>query len=262
MFAKALAAKLGLHLLTTDSLWSCVAQAKYIRPSQLMDWFRQQHNPGLNISNIWKAVLLSLPLLREGITWRIKSGQHVRLGMDPWVGCGNMHKLSDDLIIHLHNRGLTHICHIGDIANSTFLQQAWFLADSLDISEQWQDEWRNYMDALTQANIRLTDGPDELIWALSKHGLYTPKEGYLKVMEPYRPPQILPHWKTTWKLQAAPRCRLLMWNISFDKIPTGKNLLKQMFHGPFRCHLCCCEEESTDHLFIHCTVTKSLWTGI
>ena len=53
-----------------------------------------------------------------------------------------------------------------------------------------------------------------------------------------------------------------MWNIIFDKIPTRKNLLKRSFHGPFRCHLCCCEEESIDHLFIHCTVSRDFWHSI
>lgn len=122
LFANALAAKLRWQLLTSDSLWSRVAQAKYIRPAHLMDWFRQHQEPGHNISNIWKGVLRSLPLLREGITWRIKSGQSVRIGKDPWVGCVNIHRLSEGLIRHLHSRGITHINQIGDGENSNFLQ--------------------------------------------------------------------------------------------------------------------------------------------
>lgn len=81
-------------------------------------------------------------------------------------------------------------------------------------------------------------------------------------MEPFKPQDILPLWKTIWKLQAAPRCRLLMWNIIFDKIPTGTNLLKRSFHGPFRCHICCADEESTDHLFAYCSVVNTLWHNL
>eukprot|EP00253_Pinus_taeda_P033090 PITA_33090 len=261
-FAKALAAKLGWNLLTTDSLWSRVAQVKYIKPSHLMDWFRQQHDPGRNISNIWKVVLQSLPLLREGITWRIKEGNNVRIGVDPWVGCSNLHRLSDGLLRHLHNRGIMHIKHIGDSANSTFLQQAWATPRTLEIPEQWHQEWRDFTDALTQAHIRLTEGPDEIIWAIANHGIYSPRLGYLKLMESFKPPNILPIWKDLWKLGAAPRTRLLMWNILFDKIPTETNLMKQSFHGPFRCHLCCLEEESTEHLFLKCHVTKDFWQNI
>lgn len=81
-------------------------------------------------------------------------------------------------------------------------------------------------------------------------------------MEPYKPLNILPTWKALWKLGAAPRTRLLMWNILFDKIPTGTNLMKRSFHGPLWCHLCCKEEESTKHLFLKCNVTKELWHNI
>eukprot|EP00253_Pinus_taeda_P030816 PITA_30816 len=215
LFAKALAAKLGWNLLTTDSLWSRVAQSKYIQPMHLMDWFRQQHDPGRSISNIWKVVLQSLPLLREGITWHIKNGN-----------------------------------------------SAWATQRALEIPEQWQNEWWAYTDALTQAHVRLTEGPDDIIWAIANHGLYSPRLGYLKLMEAFKPPSILPIWKDLWKLEAAPRTRLLMWNIIFDKIPIGTNLMKRSFHGPFRCHLCCLEEESTEHLFLNCNVTKAFWHNI
>jgi len=207
----------------------------------LMDWFRQQHNPGRNISNIWKVVLQSLPLLREGITWRIRNGNSVRIGVDPWVGYGISHRLSEDLITHLHNRGITHMNQIGESANSTFLQQAWATHRVLEIPAQWQNEWQAYFDALTQAHVRLTEGPDEIIWAIANHGLYSPGLGYLKLMDAFKPPTILPIWRDLWKLDADPRTRLLMWNILFDKIPTGTNLKKRSFHGPFRCHLCCSE---------------------
>jgi len=40
LFSKALATKLGWKLITSNSLWSRVAQEKYIWPMNLMDWFR------------------------------------------------------------------------------------------------------------------------------------------------------------------------------------------------------------------------------
>eukprot|EP00253_Pinus_taeda_P003262 PITA_03262 len=235
LFAKALAAKLGWSLLTTDSLWSHVAQAKYIKPLHLMDWFCLQHIPGRNTSNIWKAVLHSLPLLREGITWRIKDGNCMRIGVDPWVGSGNLHRLPEGLLIHLHSRGITHMVHIGDRANSTFLHQAWASPRALEIPDQWQQDWRAFINALSQAHIRLSKGPDDIIWAIAPQGIYSPRLGYIKLMESHKPLTILPIWKDLWKLDAAPHTRLLMWNILFDKIPTGTNLLKRSFYGPFRC---------------------------
>lgn len=180
-------------------------------------------------------------------------------GMDPWVGCGNAHRLHADLIIYLHDRGVTHIKHIGDQVNSSFLQQAWLTARALELPQQWTNDWMAYTTALTQAQIRLTEGPDQIIWAFVKHGIYTPKLGYLRLMEPYKPPVLLPTWKVIWKLKAAPHTQLLMWNILFDKIPTGNNLMKRSFHGPFRCHLCLNAEECTEHLFLSCSSALHLW---
>jgi len=262
LFSRALAAKLGWQLLTTEGLWTRVAYAEYIKPLNVLDWICTQHGTNHNISIIWKAVISTLPLLREGLTWRIKAGNAVRIGQDPWVGCGNTHRLSAGLIRHLNDRGITNIMHIGDLANSTFLQQAWISAQTLDIPTHWHAEWMAYTDALTQAHIRLTEGPDEIIWAFAKHGAYAPKLGYLKLMEPYKPQNIHPTWKALWKLKSAPRTRLLMWNILFDKIPTGTNLMKRSFHGPFRCHLCHAEEESTVHLVLNCNITLQFWNTL
>eukprot|EP00253_Pinus_taeda_P033651 PITA_33651 len=245
-FSKALAAKLGWSLLTADSLWTRVAFSKYIKPLSILDWICTRHGHNNHFSNIWKAVIESIPLLRDGITWRIKEGNAVRIGMDPWVGCGNSHRLPADLIHYLHDRGIMHIKHIGDQANSSFLQQAWLSARALGLPNHWTDEWKEFTSALTQAQIRLTEGLDEIIWAHAKHGVYTPKLGYIRLMDPHKPPDLHPTWKSIWKFKAAPRTRLLMWNIIFDKIPTGSNLMKRSFNGPFRCHLCLNVVESTE----------------
>jgi len=100
---------------------------------------------------------------------------------------------------------------------------------------------------------------DEIIWAFAKHGSYSPKEGYIRLMDPFKPQDINPTWKLLWKLKATPRSRLLMWNILFERIPTGLNLMKRSFHGPFWCQLCHNNEESTEHLFLNCPITKEHW---
>eukprot|EP00253_Pinus_taeda_P032224 PITA_32224 len=261
LFSKALAAKLGWQLLTSESLWTKVAYAKYIKPLNILDWICTQPN-SLNVSSIWKVVINTIPLLRDRLTWRIREGNSVPIGKDPCVGCGNAHRLPNELIDHLKDRGITHIAHIGDPDRSSFLYQAWHNVHNLAIPAQWHYAWIEYTEALSQAHIRLTEGPDEIIWAMAKNGSYSPKLGYLTLIEPIRPPIIHPTWRALWKLKYAPRTRLLFWNILFDKIPTGTNLMKRSFHGPFRCHLCLAEEESTAHLFLNCNVSKQFWNSL
>lgn len=115
---------------------------------------------------------------------------------------------------------------------------------------------QQYIEALSQAHIRLIEEPDEIIWAFAKNGTYSPKEGYIRLMDPHKPQSIDPNWRSFWKLKAAPRTCLLLWNILFYKVPTSANLMKRTFHGPFRCHLCQLDEENTEHLFLNCPSTK------
>lgn len=192
--------------------------SKYITPSNIIHWIRQNHRNSANISIIWKVVLNTKELIRNGLTWRIRSGAQVRLGVDPWVRCGNAHRLSEELRTYLIEQGITHVCHIVDNAHSTLLQQTWKSGLHLNIPSCWQQEWRYFTKALTEAHIRITEGDDELIWAFTKHGVYAPKIGYQVLMEPYKPPITDPWWKIMWKLKAAPRTRLLMWSIQCNKV--------------------------------------------
>lgn len=119
LFAKALAAKLGWQFITSHSLWTRVAYDEYISPENTMDWFRRDHRVSGSLSIIWKAVLTSLPLIRYGLTWRIHQRSAVHIGVDPWIGCGNAHRLPAELIAFLVDQGLSHLSHITDQTNST-----------------------------------------------------------------------------------------------------------------------------------------------
>eukprot|EP00253_Pinus_taeda_P025808 PITA_25808 len=158
--------------------------------------------------------------------------------------------------------GVTHITNIADPENSSFFQQAWKTAQELYIPGHWRQDWEDFTEALTQAHIRITQEEDEVVWAFEKNGKYSPKEGYLKLIQHLQPETIQQWWKALWKLKAASRTRILMWNILFNKIPTGSNLMRQSFHGPFWCHLCKENDEDTEHLFLTCPIVTEQWTLI
>lgn len=198
-----------------------------------MDWLRQTSWNIIGISNIWKAVLKSLSLICDGLAWRIHDGTSVRISLDPWIGCVNAHLLLEGLIQHLKESGITHINHITDLERSTFLHHAWKSSHNLHIPHQWHQHWTTYTMALTESHVRILEGEDEIIWAITKNGWYSPKEGYLHLANKHRPKHTDIWWKGMWKLKASPRTRLLMWSILKNKIPTRDNLIKRGQHGPF-----------------------------
>jgi len=65
IFAKALAGKMGWALLTSQSLWTSITFHKYIWPHSIIDWARLPVWNKSGISSIWKALLHSMPLIRD-----------------------------------------------------------------------------------------------------------------------------------------------------------------------------------------------------
>lgn len=114
LLSKALATKLGWQLVHSTNLWTKVSFAKYVSPSHIMDWIRHDQRASSNIFIIWKLVINSINLIQYGLTWRILSGSSIRIGANPWIGCGNAHRLPVDLKHYLAGQGITNICHIAD----------------------------------------------------------------------------------------------------------------------------------------------------
>ena len=54
-----------------------------------------------NISNVWRALLKAMPILKQWLAWRPGDGWRIRVGRDPILGMNGSFRLSDTLLIHL-----------------------------------------------------------------------------------------------------------------------------------------------------------------
>ena len=195
---------MGWALLTTHSLWTNIAFHKYIWPHSISDWVRLPTWNKAGISSIWKALLHSLPLIRDNLVWRIRNGNSARIGLDPWSGSGGRHTLPQDLIALLSARNIKVISQIADTTQSDIFHQAWKSAIQLNIPRRWHTVWDEYRDALVEAHIRISEGPDELVWHRADHGVYTPKDGYIHLIEHRKPEENASWWQSIWKYSASP----------------------------------------------------------
>lgn len=121
-FSSALVVKLGWQLISSNSLWIKVAVSKNIFALNVMDWIRQPHRYSSGMSIIWKFVLKSLDIIREGITWKIQSSSAVKIGQEPWIGYGDAYRLPMDIRNHLSKMNITLINHIVDPEHSTLFK--------------------------------------------------------------------------------------------------------------------------------------------
>jgi hypothetical protein len=88
--------------------------------------------------------------------------------------------------------------------------------------------------------------------------------GKIGVCHPYvpipSPPEVLSLWSSIWRTGSLPKVNILCWNLAHGKVLMGGNLKRRGLMGPFRCALCCQEEEFLDHLFLGCPYARNVWS--
>ena len=62
------------------------------------DWIRRTIKSHIDGSVIWKAVVKSFDVIEDSLAWNIGNGRKMRVGEDPWVGCNQHHRLTENLV--------------------------------------------------------------------------------------------------------------------------------------------------------------------
>lgn len=97
---------------------------------------------------------------------------------------------------------------------------------------------------------------DGLDWNLTKHGRFTSKSFYIQMVGPTF--RSFPS-RGTWILGIPTKISFFIWMAVLDKIITLDHLQRRWWNLANRCVLCLREEESVDHLFVHCALPHRVW---
>jgi hypothetical protein len=62
------------------------------------EWIRNPVKKHKNGSLIWKATISAFPNIGCWLVWKVGNGHNVRVGEDPWVGCGEGYKLPENVL--------------------------------------------------------------------------------------------------------------------------------------------------------------------
>ena len=101
-----------------------------------------------------------------------------------------------------------------------------------------------------------SDVEDQVIWTKAKEGRFSVKSLY-KELELERLGDFLA--RVIWNSLVPPRVSFFAWKATWKKALTLDRIQKRGFSLANRCYLCLAEEESIDHILLHCGLARSLW---
>ena len=111
---------------------------------------------------------------------------------------------------------------------------------------------------------------DSYAWLPSKSGIYTAKSGYYEglkstlinsetMSQPIQDERRDFNWKSEiWQLKSSPKTKIFLWKAMKGALPVGENLRVRRIMTDAVCPFCG-EDETTVHLFFHCTFAQQVW---
>ncbi|XP_059428544.1 uncharacterized protein LOC132162314 [Corylus avellana] len=104
----------------------------------------------------------------------------------------------------------------------------------------------------------LGGGEDKIWWVPARKGKFNVCSFYNILISKDNTP--FP-WKSIWRTKAPPRVAFFAWSAALGKILTLDNLRKMNMVVINRCGMCKVDEESIDHLLLHCECAQFLWNA-
>ena len=210
-FGLALTAKNMWRCLFVPCLWNRVVQAKYLHGWGTADWLRMESIEQLDISNIWRALLKALPILKSWLAWKPGDGWSIRIGRDPIVGMAGILKLSEVLLDHLLHRRIYYLAQAAKIGSGDNFT-CWANAQDLGLDGDAGREWNNYIYGLKNLGICLKLIKDTLCWSKNiKDGTITAALAY-KTTSRQGNSDLIPEWfSKVWKWGLPLKITLFSW---------------------------------------------------
>ena len=100
------------------------------------------------------------------------------------------------------------------------------------------------------------DGEDRMLWKGTKNEIFTVKSLYKSLDHSCA---VSFPGKIIWSPYVPSKMSFFAWEASWEKVLTQDQLKRRGWILANRCCLCCAEEESINHILVHCSKTKILW---
>jgi hypothetical protein len=209
-FNKALLAKQCWRLIQfPDSLAGSVLKAKYYRKGNLLE-----ANMGSRPSLVWRSLMASRDLLREGLFWRIGDGESTRIWGDKWIPKPSSFLVQSPCVILNPEAKVKELMDQNMGGWNVELIRSIFHKDEAEL-----------ICNLPCSRYR---APDKLIWRCTKSGDFSVRSAYHLEMErtsrmrgeSSRGKDYSNFWKTLWSLQVPNSTKVFLWRACNNILPT------------------------------------------
>lgn len=223
-FNTALLAKQAWRIIThPDNLLSQVLKAKYFPRSPFL-----LAELGDRPSLTWRSILMARPFLETGLRRRIGNGADTPIWGVPWLVSEGFGKIITTRPMHSSFPNM-----VGDLID--WSRGEW----SLELITQHM--WKCDISGILQGPIGSPMSLDSTYWAYSKHGRFTVRSCYHKIMELAMANELStsgaanslssPEWKWVWGLQLPPKIRTFVWRACNDILPVKVSLVRRQLGG-------------------------------
>jgi hypothetical protein len=207
------------------------------------DWLKA--DPCKYASNFWKAIERLKSLINKGACFLVGDGASIDVWKEPWVPW--LHNFTP---IPKSESFLNIPLKVADLIDED--TRRWNLAVLIELFDA------NSVGAILKIVLPHTPKPDKLIWVLNSKGNFTVQSALQASLVPcVVDPGIT--WKALWKLNMHDRLKIFIWRVASGILPTKMNLVQKLGVGNSLCPLCLNADESLDHLFFKCSISRAIW---